>query len=271
MTNGVDQVIVGHRGLGMNTSANTEEDITENTIESFAAATALGISWVEFDLQLTRDNHFVVWHDDEITYRKKHFQVSEGDDNPCITQYIYNITCAEFAEILATTEILRTDEGGHAGVYVWQNAPKELVYFKEVLSKLPSDLLGFNIDLKIPKHHTLNCAFIRQACRTLVDTLCDIEIPQQIVISSFSSIACVELLKLGLHNIMLLTEDDALSNVVQTCIDCGIPGFVAHVSQLHDHEEQLDCEVGIRVWCYGGKHHLATHCIVNLDALTYRS
>jgi glycerophosphoryl diester phosphodiesterase len=49
----------GHRG-----SAGTHP---ENTLESFRAAAALGIEYLEFDLHMTRDGEIVVSHDDHLT------------------------------------------------------------------------------------------------------------------------------------------------------------------------------------------------------------
>lgn len=281
-------IIVGHRGLGQNTRNTTEEEVTENTIESFAAAAALGVTWVEFDVQYTKDKRFIVWHDDKIVYRKKHFQVTEGEPNQVLSAYIHTLSCKQLSEILTTHEILRhdfdsnedypvtvealdTDEGIsdslNAGWYVWQNAPTKLLYLDDVMTTAVHGLVGYNIELKIPPPKTLNCAFIRKVCGALTEMLGNSPTPYRIVLSSFSMLACVELIKNGHHNVMLLTEDEAIGNVVQTCVASGMPGIVAHVSQLVDHEDEIDCEAGIHIWCYGGKHHLATHLILDIDHL----
>lgn len=55
--------VIGHRGLGKNQSTKTSLQLGENTVESFIAAASLGASYVEFDVQLTKDNIPVVYHD----------------------------------------------------------------------------------------------------------------------------------------------------------------------------------------------------------------
>jgi glycerophosphoryl diester phosphodiesterase len=50
--------IIGHRGAGGLSQ--------ENTLESFITAANLGINWVEFDIRLTKDNIWVVLHDETV-------------------------------------------------------------------------------------------------------------------------------------------------------------------------------------------------------------
>jgi glycerophosphoryl diester phosphodiesterase len=47
--------VVGHRG--------TAREAAENTVDSFAKAVALGADAIETDVCVTRDGHFVLWHD----------------------------------------------------------------------------------------------------------------------------------------------------------------------------------------------------------------
>ena len=50
--------LIGHRGVaGLR---------PENTYCSFSLAAELGLNWIEFDVQLTKDNHWVVMHDDTL-------------------------------------------------------------------------------------------------------------------------------------------------------------------------------------------------------------
>ncbi|AET40946.1 glycerophosphocholine phosphodiesterase Ecym_7094 [Eremothecium cymbalariae DBVPG len=55
--------VIGHRGLGKNMNTKKSLQLGENTIESFIAAASLGASYVEFDVQLTKDSIPVVYHD----------------------------------------------------------------------------------------------------------------------------------------------------------------------------------------------------------------
>ncbi|CAN6613069.1 glycerophosphocholine phosphodiesterase Gde1p [Trichomonascus vanleenenianus] len=55
--------VIGHRGLGKNSTSRKSLQLGENTIESFIQAANLGASYVEFDVQLTKDYIPVLYHD----------------------------------------------------------------------------------------------------------------------------------------------------------------------------------------------------------------
>ncbi|GAM82227.1 hypothetical protein ANO11243_002060 [Dothideomycetidae sp. 11243] len=76
-------MVIGHRGLGKNMAAMKSLQLGENTIPSFIAASNLGASYVEFDVQLTKDHVPVIYHD---------FLVSEtGIDAP-----VHTLTLEQF-------------------------------------------------------------------------------------------------------------------------------------------------------------------------------
>ncbi|KAJ5932263.1 hypothetical protein N7516_006752 [Penicillium verrucosum] len=79
-------MVIGHRGLGKNMASRNSLQLGENTVESFIAAANLGASYVEFDVQLTKDHVPVIYHD---------FLVSEtGMDAP-----VHTMTLDQFLEL----------------------------------------------------------------------------------------------------------------------------------------------------------------------------
>jgi len=56
---------IGHRGAGSN-DAILKQPLTENTLLAFFAAARLGAHYIEFDVQLTKDNVPIICHDEEI-------------------------------------------------------------------------------------------------------------------------------------------------------------------------------------------------------------
>jgi len=64
--------VLGHRGSGKNRvcsagdAPNARHSIMENTIKSLALAAENGVDFVEFDVQVTKDGHAVIFHDDYI-------------------------------------------------------------------------------------------------------------------------------------------------------------------------------------------------------------
>ncbi|KAF1951416.1 GDPD-domain-containing protein [Byssothecium circinans] len=79
-------MVIGHRGLGKNNTQSRSLQLGENTIQSFIAAANLGASYVEFDVQLTKDHVPVIYHD---------FLVSEtGIDAP-----VHTLTLDQFLHL----------------------------------------------------------------------------------------------------------------------------------------------------------------------------
>lgn len=79
-------MVIGHRGLGKNMASRKSLQLGENTIQSFIAAANLGASYVEFDVQLTKDHVPVIYHD---------FLVSEtGIDAP-----VHTLTLEQFLHV----------------------------------------------------------------------------------------------------------------------------------------------------------------------------
>lgn len=104
-------LVVGHRGAGQNTPQRYLQ-LGENTVESFRAAVGhdkLAAAGVEFDVQLTKDFHPVVYHD---------FLVAEtGADTP-----VHNLTLAQF---LAVND--RQKATGPGGVAQTPSMPSDLM------------------------------------------------------------------------------------------------------------------------------------------------
>lgn len=87
-------MVIGHRGLGKNIAGRSSLQLGENTIQSFIAAANLGASYVEFDIQLTKDHVPVIYHD---------FLVSEtGIDAP-----VHTLTLEQFLHVNETSRTPR--------------------------------------------------------------------------------------------------------------------------------------------------------------------
>ncbi|GEQ68034.1 hypothetical protein JCM33374_g1700 [Metschnikowia sp. JCM 33374] len=95
--------VIGHRGLGKNFNNKNSLQLGENTVESFIAAASLGASYVEFDVQLTKDFVPVIYHD---------FLVAEsGGDIP-----MHLLTAEQF---LGFSE---QEDGGKAKLFAYDKA-----------------------------------------------------------------------------------------------------------------------------------------------------
>lgn len=93
--------VIGHRGLGKNMGRGDDNkrslQLGENTLDSFVAAASLGASYVEFDVQMTKDHVPVIYHD---------FLVSEtGADVP-----VHSLTLEQFLALSEGTPRSRRPE-----------------------------------------------------------------------------------------------------------------------------------------------------------------
>ncbi|KAA8646328.1 uncharacterized protein ATNIH1004_007755 [Aspergillus tanneri] len=179
--------LVGHRGLGQNTGSRSYLQLGENTIESFLSAAKQGATFVEPDVQLTRDLVPVIYHDLSLS--------ESGTDIP-----IHDLSFEQFmfasklqsprgdpVSVLerANTRSLgagtgrtklrsRSSTRGHDGrtlefydrmKYTVDFMDKgfkpntrgdfiqdSFATFEELLEKLP-DTIGFNIEIKYPRLH----------------------------------------------------------------------------------------------------------------------
>ncbi|KAI4225012.1 MAG: hypothetical protein LQ349_007134, partial [Xanthoria aureola] len=55
--------VIGHRGMGQNDPGRRQLQLGENTVGSFMSAKASGASYIEFDVQLTKDDVPIIYHD----------------------------------------------------------------------------------------------------------------------------------------------------------------------------------------------------------------
>lgn len=99
-------MVIGHRGLGKNIASRKSLQLGENTVQSFIAAANLGASYVEFDVQLTKDHVPVIYHD---------FLVSEtGIDAP-----VHTLTLEQFLQLGVNHQPPQTN--GTSGKDEWGN------------------------------------------------------------------------------------------------------------------------------------------------------
>lgn len=249
-------IVVGHRGFGANTRDNN--DVIENTLMSVAAAAACGVTWVEVDARMTIDGTFILWHDDEITYKSHDSNIESSN--------IADITVDKLNFILQNYEIFRKSEA--SDVYTWRKkqcpSPESMPVTKldELLNNCAFyGLLGINVELKIPQHKESDLDYIICVCEHFLERIQSVRSQDlNIVLSSFSEAACAELVRQGARWVMLLRKHDTLASALACADQIGAHGVVVHVSMLCEQTQSEGCNV----WCYGGLSSLASHCIIDI-------
>ncbi|KAI1261110.1 Glycerophosphoryl diester phosphodiesterase family-domain-containing protein [Xylariaceae sp. FL1019] len=222
--------LIGHRGLGQNVSSREHLQIGENTIESFLAAAAAGASFVEFDVQVTRDLEPVIYHD---------FSLSEsGTDIPIydmtVDQYRYansfqgpsepsrlrsrSLELVDETSTLRLRDRLENTVNFKAKGLIANTRGGDFIHhpfatLKELFTKLPENI-GFNIEMKYQRLHEAVAAGVAPVAIELnvfVDTVLEMVRhfagDRPIVFSSFTPEVCILLsLKQKVYPVMFLTN-----------------------------------------------------------------
>ncbi len=120
--------VLGHRGIAAK--------YPENTLVSFDAAIDLGVDLIEFDINVTKDGHLVVIHDNDIARTSDHAGLTRD----------------------YTLEELRTFDFGYPAKYGDQFRGTRIPTFREVLTLVQrkSDTVLLNVEIKDMAHQTVD-------------------------------------------------------------------------------------------------------------------
>ncbi|KAK0508799.1 hypothetical protein JMJ35_009075 [Cladonia borealis] len=204
--------VVGHRGFGANSTARTNLQLGENTVQSFLTAYRLGASCVEFDVQLTKDYVPVIFHDflvmetggdvplHMLTFDQfmhlSHSQVPKrGPKKRSHSLSAYNDRSHELLERMKYTEEgLQNSIKGNLRGYSIQELSSTL---EQLLTELPESI-AFNVEIKYPmlweaedrgmEPYAMELNFYVDTILSMIFRLCG---NRNITLSSFSPEICI--------------------------------------------------------------------------------
>jgi len=237
-----------HRGMGKNVIDDEAMRCgwRENTIKSFLKAAEHGASFIEFDVQVTKDGVPVVWHDDFITYGK--------GENP-FSARICDLTVDEFRSIghrhvqgiLQEINTIYRSNGNSTKQWKCEGED-ELPSLEQVFREMPSHV-GFNIEIKIKDDATITSTpiedieFITKAVLSVVNLFQK----RKIVFSSFDPDVVRILKHVQSHTTMFLSEGEPEMHIdprrtsfvaaIEWASVNGLDGVVLHSNVLRT---QLD-------------------------------
>ncbi|GMH45934.1 hypothetical protein BSKO_13898 [Bryopsis sp. KO-2023] len=276
----------GHRGMGENLW-NDDDPLNlpnlwrENTIKSFLKACQYGITFVEFDVQVTKDDVPVIWHDDKMIF---------GSPFQPISCEVKDLTLQEFRSIgprpidksgsLRELIPLQRDFTSRTtgrkigeGRNMWQCFDDDqLPTFREVCELMPEHV-GLNVEVKMTTPDTVartDPAEVDRVVSAVLDTLSDYlhtggtSRKGPIVLSSFDPDVVLELQKRQSDcRVMFITTGGAsphanpLRMSPGAAIDFGsrneLAGVVFDTSVLRKepHWVRVGLEKGLKVLTYG--------------------
>lgn len=235
-------IAIGHRGSGMNKALSADkryQAMMENTISSFNEAGKFGVRFVEFDVQVTRDDRAVIFHDD--------FIVTE-EDEIVVEKRIGEVTLEEFLSYGLQKDghkvgkpLLRKAQDGR--FLNWKVSVEDsLCTLQEAFEKV--DLfIGFNIELKFDDEIQYTEDQLRHILQVILEDVQKNAQGRQIFFSSFHPDAAQMVRKLqDTYPVLFLTDGgvhkyldfrrNSFEEAVKVCITGGLQGIVTEVRAI---------------------------------------
>lgn len=239
-------VVIGHRGSGMNVLQSSDrrmKDLKENSLRSFNAAADYFADFIEFDVQVTKDDCPVIFHDD--------FILSQENDT-ILEKRVTELSLAEFLSYGPQREITGGGGGGGAAgkplvrrmkdgkILRWSvEADDPLCTLQEALEKVNPNL-GFNIELKFDDHVSYPQDHLRRVLGTVLRVVFEHANGRPILFSTFQPDAAVMAKKLqSTYPVFFLTNGgsesypdprrNSLEEAVKLCTEGGLEGIVSEV------------------------------------------
>ncbi|RZC44993.1 hypothetical protein C5167_037953 [Papaver somniferum] len=230
-------LVLGHRGSGMNMNSSSSSDermksIKENSILSFNKAADYAVDYVEFDVQVTKDNVPVIFHDDEII-------TGEENGGTYITvseRKVTEITLAEFLRYGPQREsvnlrkcykpLLRKGKDGRICKWNVEN-DDSLCTLQEAFQNVNSSL-GFNIELKFDDYFVYRDEELVDRLREILRVVLGYAKERPVIFSTFQPDAARLVRKLqNRYPVYFLTEGgteiytDVRRNSLDEAINCA--------------------------------------------------
>ncbi|KAK6930767.1 Glycerophosphodiester phosphodiesterase domain [Dillenia turbinata] len=253
--------VIGHRGCGMNTlqmqvqselaNHSHRKVVKENSILSFNAASKFNIDFIEFDVQVAKDDCPVIFHDNFILTQ---------EEGVIVEKRVTELTLKEFLGYGVQREpgntgkaIYRKTKNGK--VMEWRvESDDSLCTLQEVFERVhPS--LGFNIELKFDDQIVYTDNELTHTIGMIMQVVNDYARDRPIIFSSFQPDAArlVFFLTNGGNVIYRDTRRNSLDEAIKLCLENGLQGIVSEVRAIFRNPEAITRmkESGLSLLTYG--------------------
>ncbi|XP_057492152.1 glycerophosphodiester phosphodiesterase GDPD1, chloroplastic-like [Actinidia eriantha] len=235
-------LVIGHRGSGMNMLQSSDrrmKAMKENSVLSFNAAAKFAVDFIEFDVQVTKDDCPVIFHDDFIL----------SEDNG--TVYEKRVTELSLSEFLCygpqrepgkvgKTLLRKTKDGQILSWNVEKDDP--LCTLEEAFHKV-SPSVGFNIELKLDDHIVYQQEHLINVVQAILKVVFEHDKDRPIIFSTFQPDAALLVRKLqSTYPVFFLTNGgteiyydvrrNSLDEAMKLCLQGGLQGIVSEVKGI---------------------------------------
>ncbi|CAL9178520.1 unnamed protein product [Musa hybrid cultivar] len=237
-------VVIGHRGKGMNALASPDprlREVKENSLRSFNEAARFPIDFVEFDVQVTKDDCPIIFHDDLI--------LTEDEDGKISEKLVTHLSLEEFRSYGPQRDhhtkvgkpLLRKAKDGR--IMNWAvKADDSFCTLQEAFQGV-DPRVGFNIELKFVDDVVYEEEELTRSLRATLRVVYEFANERSIIFSSFQPDAARLIRKLqNDYPVFFLTNGgtqiygdarrNSLDEGIKLCLAYGLQGLVSEVKAI---------------------------------------
>ncbi|CAN8233255.1 unnamed protein product [Cochlearia groenlandica] len=231
--------VIGHRGNGMNVLQSSDwrtRGHKENSMLSFNSAAKFPIDFIEFDVQVTKDDCPVIFHDDFI-YSQDNGIVNESRvTDLTLSEFLLYGPQKETGKIGKT--LMRKSKEGK--VLSWEvDLDDSLCTLQEAFQGV-EQTLGFNVELKFDDHRVYEREFLVHVLTEVLKVVYEYGKDRPLIFSSFQPDAAQLLRELqSTYPVFFLTDAgneihkderrNSLEEAIKVCIEGDLHGIVSEV------------------------------------------
>ncbi|TYJ43643.1 hypothetical protein E1A91_A03G166800v1 [Gossypium mustelinum] len=235
-------LVVGHRGNGMNMLQSPDprmKSIKENSILSFNEAAKFPIDFIEFDVQVTKDDYPVIYHDNFILHEEK---------GAIVENRVTELALAEFLSYGPQKHpgsegkplYRKTKDGRFFEWKVEKDAP--LCTLEEAFHNVDQSV-GFNVELKFDDFIVYKEEELTRILKAILKVVFENAKGRQILFSSFQPDAVRLIRKLqSTYPVYFLTNGgseiytdvrrNSLEEAIKLSLENGLQGIVSEVKAV---------------------------------------
>ena len=232
-------MVLGHRGHGMNVlhSADTRmKAYKENSILSFNNAANHPLDFIEFDVQVTKDDTPIIFHDNFILSQENGIVVEKRVTDLTLEEFFSYGPQRQVGQV-GKSLLRKTNEGNIVGWDV--EADDHSCTLQEAFQKV-NPCLGFNIELKFDDYIVYDQHYLTHVLQLIFNVVSQYAQQRSVIFSSFQPDAALLMKKLQhIYPVYFLTNggnevyDDVRMNSLEEAkklaIEGGLDGIVSEV------------------------------------------
>ncbi|XP_024392244.1 glycerophosphodiester phosphodiesterase GDPD1, chloroplastic isoform X2 [Physcomitrium patens] len=262
-------IVIGHRGNGKNRTLLQGEipderpSFRENTINSFNTASKFGASFVEFDVQVTRDGHPIIFHDDYIILEDK---VSRKIGELSLEEFL---ACGPQKDKSTDGRTLyRKAKDNYVSIWT-ATVEDSLCTLQEVFEEVDQNV-GFNVEVKFDDVLKTSDDELRRVLYPILEVVKQHAKGRKVYYSSFNPDAVYLLRKeQSSYPVFFLTDGgvnlfndprrNSIQAAVQVCEEGNLQGIVTEVGAILREPTLVSLvkQVGLWLFSYGVLNNIA--------------